>query len=92
MASPIVAQDPSEVCEARITHGSDISSHLLEGISSEKDSVCIASGRVIQNHRGGDMEETLRCRRCRHYMLMEIVDGKRLRVCTLCHDRLIRDV
>lgn len=84
-------QDPNDVCEARYLQGGDTDSQLLDGISSEKDTICVASGRVIQKPQGDDTEAVLRCRRCHHDMLMEAVDMKQLRFCLLCHARIARN-
>lgn len=81
-------QDPGDICEAQHMQAGDAASHLLDGLSSEKDTVCVASGRVVKSVQGGGLESVLRCRRCRHDMLLETVDTKRLRICSLCHARI----
>lgn len=78
-------QDPNDICEARYLSSGDAASHFLDGISSDKDTICIASGRVIQQSHAGDPEAVLRCPRCRHEMLVEAIDSKHLKHCPLCH-------
>lgn len=89
-------QDPDEINEARgvdLGEGGD----MLEGISSEKDSICVASGRVIKRHADGTCQQpTLQCCTCRHHMLVSelglLQSDARVQEpvlnCPLCHAQL----
>lgn len=95
-------QDPSDISEARSGTALGESTDPLHGISSEKDMLCMASGRVIKKDKHGSaLQATQRCKRCRHQFIAEELpnfmqlqvasgDGSPPRrdgaICPLCHD------
>jgi hypothetical protein len=91
-------QDPDEINEARSVADLGEGADMLEGIGSEKDSICVASGRVIKRQADGTCQQpTLQCRICRHHVLVcELgpIDStsrvqKPLAHCPLCHSQLL---
>lgn len=63
---------------------------MLAGLSSEKDSLCVASGRVIRRQDDGAFAQpTLRCRTCRHHMIASQLPAPpkapAAATCPLCH-------
>ena len=84
------SQDPERIEEARDAAASHELASMLHGLGSEKDLICVASGRVIRK----DRDVTIRCRRCRHLMIDSELDisrdpvtgiVQRMHHCPLCH-------
>ena len=76
--------------EARSVQDLGARGDMLAGISSEKDSLCVASGRVIRRQEDGTFaQRTLRCRTCRHHMIASELPpppkAPAAATCPLCH-------
>jgi hypothetical protein len=92
----VAVQDPDDISEACAGPALGEQGDLLQGISSEQDLICVASGRVVKKDAGGKMaERTRRCRRCRHHMLVDELGASKpggaaeaLQHCPLCHAHL----
>lgn len=86
-------QDPAEINEAQTPTAGAETEQLLAGLTSEKDMICMSSGRVIKGRKHAP-ESTLRCGRCRHQMLSSELEQATTAdaspLCPLCHSRLTR--
>jgi WD repeat-containing protein 35 len=88
-------QDPADISEARVTSLLSDAASLLNGISSEKDLICVATGRVIKSASDEALaDNTTRCHRCWHHSIVaQPPHGQTTRrevasmQCPLCHAR-----
>jgi DNA-directed RNA polymerase subunit RPC12/RpoP len=84
-----LVQDPAAINEVA-THAAGTETSLLAGLTSEKDMICMLSGRVIKG-RKHSAENTVRCGRCRHQILIGEI-GQTAKndsmLCPLCHAQL----
>ena len=70
--APELLQDPSDISEAHSSSVLADEGDALHGISSEKDTLCMASGRVIKKDKqGAALQATQRCKCCRHHSIVD---------------------